>query len=267
MVDDYNPPTRADPIPRPAPTAVYSPTPRSVNVPAPAPGGNLWWNTPVQTPNPPIVNPNPPQNLYNDQCACVPFANQYQTYVQPQVQTRQFIVAGLNPNQSYDAYCNNFNQFGQNLMTVAQPNDIVMMRSAVTPYGSCGGRRRAKEAMSDQDIQRANEYMHKAIDEFRRRNQQSDLKSHDPSQSNAPQFHMLDVSHMTRTHPHAVAASASKDHAHGRKLCQRQGVQVAPMVDSWNHALYTNMRDIAFAQPQPMYAQPQQVVMGPPRAL
>jgi len=193
-----------------------------------------------------------------------------QQYFQPQPQpqdfvkqNRQIVMAGQG-DTNYADWCKQFDAFGQRVNQAVNPQDIVMMRSAVPPHGSCGcqtcGRRtEEKDTMTEEEIIMANDYMARSIAKYRRRTGQTDLLTYNPMQSQKPQIHMLDVSHMTRSHPHAKASSAENDH--GRKLCQAQGLTTAPMVDSWNHLFYNNMKDMAMAQ---SYAVPQVRTMAAP---
>ena len=162
------------------------------------------------------------------------------------------IVAGMSPNMSYEQYCNQFNDFGRGLVDNINPNDVVVLRSGMAPHGACAGcatcGRRTKESqvMSQDELKAANDYMIRAVDEYRRRTRQLDMTQYDPSRSGKPNIHFLDVSSMTYSHPHAQASSP--DNEHSRKLCQSQQMQTAPMYDSWNHLLYSNMRDLAAAE-------------------
>lgn len=167
-------------------------------------------------------------------------------------QNRQIFVAGQR-SVGYDQFCEQFDTFGQTVNQAVNPQDIVFMRSAMPQHGSCGCQacgRRTEEVhnMTEEEITMANGYMARSIHTYRRRTRQMDLLTYSPILSQKPRIHMLDVSHMTRSHPHAIASSAKNDH--GRKLCQAQGMKMAPMVDSWNHLLYSNMQDMAMAQSQ-----------------
>ena len=270
----------ADPIPPPDPIIRYVP------VPAPVPmtnspvipvntditrpvfgggynnggyGGNYWWNQPyvsgggaTWSNNIPVQGRGASVPSYNSQCSCVPFQQQYQQYQTIQPQGRQFIVAGMSPNMSYQDYCQQFNNFGRGLVDNINPNDVIVMRSGMAPHGACAGcascGRRTKEStvMSQDEIKAANDYMIRAVDEYRRRTRQLDITQYDPSRSGKPSIHFMDVSSMTYSHPHAQASSP--DNEHSRKLCQSQQMQTAPMYDSWNHLLYSNMRDMAAAE-------------------
>eukprot|EP00559_Dactyliosolen_fragilissimus_P002329 CAMPEP_0184860998 /NCGR_PEP_ID=MMETSP0580-20130426/5784_1 /TAXON_ID=1118495 /ORGANISM="Dactyliosolen fragilissimus" /LENGTH=943 /DNA_ID=CAMNT_0027358319 /DNA_START=360 /DNA_END=3191 /DNA_ORIENTATION=+ len=209
---------------------------------------------------------NPGPVAFNDNCQCTPWVPQYQSIMPTQ---RQVVVAGMSPNMSYEEWCRQFDQFGQGVHNYGRPNDVVFMRSAVTPHGSCGcmncggGYRQRKlqlrqqsqritknNIMGDEDLQRANDYMIKTIDEYRRRTRQFDNASYDPLSSKAPKIHFFDVTHMTNTHPH-VLETLEKGEEHGRKLCQRrglQGLQSAPMYDAWNDMFYSQLRDLAAAE-------------------
>jgi len=257
------------------------PAPRS-NVGQPLPfvnGGGYWWNDPYGSVNGFSRNGGvsygqayvggadvPGQGLpMNQQCQCVPFMSQYQsniatTRTSAQQQPRQFIIAGASPNQSYEEWCRQFDQFGQTVTSKVNPNDIVVMRSAVVPLGSCNcqncnnGRKmqeqelkdgKGREYMSMQEVEMANAYMTRSIDEYRRRTKQMDLLNYDPELSQMPRIHFLDVSKMAHTHPHAQK-SLSEAHG-GRKLCQQSGFD-SSIYDSWNHMLYTNMKDMALAE-------------------
>lgn len=125
----------------------------------------------------------------------------------------------------------------------------------------CGRRTEETDSMTAEEIEKANDFMSQSIHEYRRRTKQTDILTYNPLISQKPQLHFLDVSRMTSTHPHAKASSPENDH--GRKLCQANGYDTAPMVDTWNHVLYSNMRDIAMAQ---MAGQtgPQARTMGAP---
>jgi hypothetical protein len=222
-------------------------------------GGNYWWNQPYASGGT-TWNTNvavqgrgaPVAPSYNSQCSCVPFQQQYQQYQTVQPQGRQMIVAGMSPNMSYEQYCNQFNDFGRGLVDNINPNDVVVLRSGMAPHGACAGcatcGRRTKESqvMSQDELKAANDYMIRAVDEYRRRTRQLDMTQYDPSRSGKPNIHFLDVSSMTYSHPHAQASSP--DNEHSRKLCQSQQMQTAPMYDSWNHLLYSNMRDLAAAE-------------------
>lgn len=201
-------------------------------------------------------------------CNCQPWVPQYQAGG-----GRQAIIAGMNPNMSYDEWCEQQNQFGRGVMNYVQPNDVVMMRTGMQPHGSCGcqqcggGYRKLRgegDAMDSTDIEKANNFLIKTVDEYRRLTGQSDPLSPKPWASNFPKIQVLDVTEMTMKHPHAKASSAENDY--GRKLCQQSMRQTAPMYDSWNHMLYSNLRDVAAAernQQQPN--QQQSVQMNTPQ--
>jgi len=210
-------------------------------------------------------------------CNCQPWVPQYQAGG-----GRQAIIAGMNPNMSYDEWCQQQNQFGRGVMDYVQPNDVVMMRTGMQPHGSCGcqqcggGYRKLRgegDAMDSIDIEKANNFLIKTVDEYRRLTGQSDPVSPKPWASNFPKIQVLDVTEMTMKHPHAKASSTENDH--GRKLCQQSMRQTAPMYDSWNHVLYSNLRDVAAAernqqrqpvqqQPVQMYTPQQRMSMGIP---
>jgi len=168
-----------------------------------------------------------------------------------QMQNRQVIVAGMNQNQSYEDFCRQYDAFGGAVSRSVNPNDIVFMRSGVPPHGSCAcqqcNRRTEEEkSMTVEEIQMANEYMAHTIDQYRRRTRQTDLLNYNPIISQKPQIHILDVSHMSSSHPHAKASTPENDH--GRKLCQAQGWNTAPQVKWWNNMLYSNLKDMARAE-------------------
>lgn len=202
----------------------------------------------------PVVPP-PPPPMMQTACGCVPFQQQYQHYqgaVLPQqpgmyqpnqyvapTYNRQFVVAGLNPNVPYNQYVNNVDSFGQGITNYVDQNDIVIMRTGVSPLGQYGNRRRTKATniMSSAELSRANQYLHKSINEYRRQAKQMDYVNYDPSKSGLPYVHILDVTHMTETHPLA------DPRARARK------VEQAPnLFEHWSHLLYSNMRDMAAAE-------------------
>jgi len=214
-----------------------------------------------------IANPQNQGTQYTNVPIQPPHVNRYNEVQLPQIpdQNRQIIMAGLNPNLSYEQWCQQYNTFGQQVGQYVNPNDIVVMRSAIAPHGSCGCqrcggfRRRTEEAgnttralkegehsMTLEEIELANKYMIESINEYRRRTKQHDLLAYSPHISGKAQIHFLDVSHMTHSHPHAKASTGDSDH--GRKLCQAQGLDTAPMVDSWNHMFYSNMKEMARGQ-------------------
>jgi hypothetical protein len=240
-------------------------------------GGNYWYNNPYAYPG--------GYGGFGGNCNCTPFIPQYQACAP---MGRQIVIAGLSPNMSYDAFCQQFNAFGGGIAGAVNPADIVMVRSAVQQHGACfasttipaentttattvtsssepNNARRTKEIMSDEEISKANDFMAKSIDEYRRRTRQMDLLSHDPNKSMMPRIHMLDVSYMTHSHPHARASSPENNH--GRKLCEQQGMQTAPMYDYWNHVMYSNMKDMAAAElMQQQQQQQQQFVQSAPQS-
>lgn len=179
-----------------------------------------------------------------------------------QMQPRQIVMTGMSQKQTYDEFCRNHDQFGQTVNSVVNPNDIVFMRTAPPPHGSCGcqqcGRRTQEEnSMTEKEIVMANDYMIQSIDHYRRNTRQTDLRNYSPITSQKPQIHVLDVSNMSRSHPHAKSSNPKNDH--GRKLCQAQGWDTAPQVKWWNNMFYSNLRDMAaaeMARPQVQY-QPQ----------
>jgi hypothetical protein len=195
--------------------------------------------------------------VYNAGCCCVPFQNQYQQYAggtggaagQPAVNTggagtqqRQVIVAGHTPNTDLDTYIEGIDDFNSGITDYASENDIVVLRSGFesNEQGATTGGRRMKEnvkKMSAQELNSANKYLIKSVDEYRRRTRQMDLAANDPAKSGLPSIHVLDVSLMTNTHPHA------KSIPNGRR-----NEQVASLYDHWNHLLYSNLRDIAAAE-------------------
>jgi len=172
-----------------------------------------------------------------------------------QAKSRQVVVAGQTPNTSYTNYVNGVDEFAKGITDYGNGDDVVILRTGVDGQLVDPGRRRAKEAssMSVEELNRANKYMIKAVDEFRRRTKQMDLVGMDPGRSGLPSMHVLDVSRMTSTHPHA-----DKIH-HGRR-----NEQVAPLYDSWNHLLYSNLRDIAFAEQQRKTEQVRKMVDSAP---
>lgn len=225
------------------------------------PAGNLRSATPP---------PPPPPPQFNSGCQCVPFQQAYnynyamvsQPYnaagVTPAQRTvginnvgpvgvpypyasgRQVIVGGVTPNQPYNSYVDDVNQFGRSIASSVDPNDIVIMRTGVAVPNAHNGHRKTKrsDAMTREEIDRANDYLHRSVDEFRRRTRQSDLLSLDPHKSKVPYVHVLDVSHMTHKHP--ISQEGRKS---GRDL------EKAPnLYDHWNHLLYSNLRDIAVAE-------------------
>lgn len=223
----------------------------------------------VRTVTPP---PPPPMPQYNPSCQCIPFQQQYaynyataaQPYnagvpiagrsalaqpglvmpgtplPDPYLSGRQFIVGGVTPNQPYTDYVNAVDGFGRTVTNNVDSNDIVVLRTgAIIPEAYDGGRRTQRsDSMSEQEIDQANKYLHRSVDEFRRRTRQSDLLTYDPNKSKMPFVHILDVSHMTNAHP------LSKVGPEGRRDLAR----VPNLFDHWNHLLYTNMRDIAAAE-------------------
>lgn len=233
--------------------------PRSVPRPSPhAPRPAPARPTPAPTAPPINVNRNAPVGAvvpgggygpgYNAGCSCYPFQQQYQAAGTG----RQFIVAGTGANTyNYDQYCNDIRQFQAGVRNYANPNDVVMYRTAVPQFGACGcqscpgGRRHLEEGtrrMSEEEIDRANDFMIKSVDEYRRQTRQYELSNHyHPSGQVGPKEHILDVRKLTMTHPHAVKAEGK----HGRHLCAAAGMSTAPQFDTWNHMLYSNMKDIA----------------------
>ncbi len=200
----------------------------------------------------------PMMPMYSAACCCVPFQQQYQSFggipgpdageakgiVGPggggtTPSARQVIVAGHTPNTSYDSFVNGIDEFSQGITDYGKSDDVVILRTGVDGNLPDPGRRRMKEAgsMTAQELNRANKYMIKAVDEFRRRTKQMDVLGTDPSKSGLPSIHVLDVSRMSSSHPHA------KDIHHGRR-----NERVAPLYDHWNHLLYSNLRDLAAAE-------------------
>merc|ERR1712038_998827 len=88
------------------------------------------------------------------------------------------------------------------------------------------------------EIAKANGHLHRSVEEYRRRTRQADLLSYDPEKSKLPYVHVLDVTHMTHTHP---LASEGETENHDVE-------QVPNLYDHWNHLPYTNLRDMARAE-------------------
>lgn len=220
-----------------------------------------------------VVPVQPPMPQYNSACNCIPFQQQYQynyaTAMQqpmtmpvqsgvpvagrsgfatgvvgggyPYASGRQFIVGGVTPNQPIDQFVNSIDQFGRTVTNTVDSNDIVVLRTGVAvPEAYEGNRRRTKKtnAMTQEEIQEANDYLHRSVHEYRRRARQTDLLSYDPAKSKMPYVHVLDVAHMTHSHPLANAGPEGRRHLE----------KVPNLYDNWNHLLYTNMRDIAAAE-------------------
>mmetsp|Transcript_22113 Transcript_22113/g.25585 ORF Transcript_22113/g.25585 Transcript_22113/m.25585 type:complete len:712 (-) Transcript_22113:24-2159(-) len=241
-------------------------------------GGSCWTDpysagcgcdpsTMVRTMTPP---PPPPPQM-NPSCQCIPFQQQYnynyamalQPYQQqpipnqaqsvsravlpampatgfPYQSGRQFVVGGVTPNQPYQSYVDNIDQFGQTVTNTVDANDIVVLRTGVVVPEAYGGQRRTKRStfMTQEEVEEANDHLHKSVDEYRRKARQSDFLSYDPVKSRLPYVHVLDVTHMTHSHP--LAHAGAKGH--------RDLSKVPNLYDHWNHMLYTNMRDIAKAE-------------------
>ncbi len=224
--------------------------------------------TMMRTATPP---PPPPMPQYNPACQCVPFQQQYQynyaTAAQPYnavpvagrsalvqpglvmpgtplpdpyLSGRQFIVGGVTPNQPYNDYVQAIDGFGRTVTNTVDSNDIVVLRTGAVIPEAYGGTRRTQRSdiMSEEEIEQANKYLHRSVDEFRRRTRQSDLLTYDPNKSKMPFVHILDVSHMTNAHP--LSKAGPEGH--------RDLAKVPNLYDHWNHLLYSNMRDIAAAE-------------------
>jgi len=206
--------------------------------------------------------------VFSAGCCCVPFQNQYNQYAGggaggtgggggiaptgtgkvldtggvPTAGPRQVVVAGQTPNTDLETYIEGIDEFNRGITDYASENDVVILRTGFetnTQVASTGGRR-AKETvqkMSPHELNKANKYLIKSVDEYRRRTKQMDMVGNDPTRSGLPSIHILDISHMTNTHPHA------KHIPHGRR-----NEQVASLYDHWNHLLYSNLRDIAAAE-------------------
>lgn len=196
--------------------------------------------------------------VFSAGCCCVPFQNQYNQYAGggvvptgkaltntggvPAAGQRQVVVAGQTPNTDLETYIQGIDEFNRGITDYASENDVVILRTGFetnTQVASTGGRR-AKETvkkMTTHELNKANRYIIKSVDEYRRRTKQMDMVGNDPARSGLPSIHVLDISHMTNTHPHA------KHVAHGRR-----NEQVASLYDHWNHLLYSNLRDIAAAE-------------------
>merc|ERR1712176_1643552 len=120
-----------------------------------------------------------------------------------------------------------------------------------------------KRHMTLEEVQITNAYMSKSIQEYRRKTKQMDLLNYDPQYSLRPQIHFLDVSTLTHNHPHTreyydkveSVEKMEKRPEKRRKLCEN--LNNAPMVDSWNHVLYSNMRDMARAEQRAANVPPQ----------
>ena len=203
---------------------------------------------------------------FNQACQCIPFSDQYnynyahatqsvaapQAVVQsapqavvnpyPYASGRQFVVAGLTPNQSYGNFVQGVDQFGRTVMNTVDANDIVVLRTGAAVPPTYGGTRRTQksEAMSLEEIGDANNYLYKAVDEYQRRTRQTDLLTYDPAKSRLPYVHILDVAHMTHSHPLANEEEGSAKHRDLKSL--------PDLYDHWNHLLYSNMRDMAAAE-------------------
>lgn len=206
-------------------------------------GGGAWsWSHPWGPNNFQVRSVGTP--AYSNQCSCVPLSSQY-AYADTQPQARQFIVAGMSPRMTYEEWCAQVNNFGQGSRYMGN-NDIVMMRTAVQPTCNCCGGRRTKEGMmSPEDIQKANDYLIKSVDEYRRNTKQFDPVNYDPSASGLPIMHVLDVSHLTDSHPFSNGEPSGDEKSHDRRLCAAQ--QGSP-VEYWNHMMYNNMQDMAAAE-------------------
>lgn len=208
-------------------------------------------------------------NGYNNQCGCYPFQQQYNA----NTGGRQFIVAGTGANaRSFDQYCNDLLGFQNGVRQYVNPNDVVMYRSAVPQFGACncqncpfGGRLLQEgednEGMPEEDIMKANAFLHKSVDEYRRRTKQYELSNfYHPNGQVGPKEHVLDITAMTQSHPHSQKAGGK----HGRHLCQQGGFNAAPPVNAWNHMLYTSMRDIAAQEAYQRSIAPQMQQMNIP---
>ena len=150
---------------------------------------------------------------------------------------RQVIVGAVTPNQSYDQYVQSVDQFGRTITNVVDPNDIVILRTGAAVPQAYGGVRKTQksDAMTQSEIEQANNYLHRAVEEYRRRTRQGDLLSYDPAKSKLPYVHVLDVAHMTHNHPLSTG-----DH--------RDLAKAPNLYDHWNHLLYSNLRDMAKAE-------------------
>mmetsp|Transcript_23837 Transcript_23837/g.35435 ORF Transcript_23837/g.35435 Transcript_23837/m.35435 type:complete len:1035 (+) Transcript_23837:104-3208(+) len=216
--------------------------------------------------------PPPPMPQYNPACQCIPFQQQYQyNYAaaaqpynavpvsgrsalsqpgqvlpgtplpDPYLSGRQIIVGGVTPNQPLPGYVEAVDNFGRTITNTVDQNDIVVLRTGAVVPEAYGGTRRTQQGsdiMTEEEIDQANKYLHRSVDEFRRRTRQSDILSYDPNKSKMPFVHILDVSHMTNAHP------LSKAGPEGRRDLK----SVPNLYDHWNHLLYTNMRDMAAAE-------------------
>lgn len=183
-------------------------------------GGGGYGGGGMMNPPPPPMMPAAPKSYY------------------PTAQ-RQAVVTGLSPRLSYDEYTNKLDDFGRGITDYGNSDDVVILRTGFdTNEASTGGRRaNESDSMTKDEIMKANAYMIKSVDEYRRRTKQLDLVSYDPAKGDLPNIHILDVSFMTHSHPHADKVS------HGRR-----NEQVASMYDHWNHLLYSNLRDLAAAE-------------------
>lgn len=158
----------------------------------------------------------------------------------PTLSGRQFIVGAISPKQSYDQFVQSVDQFGRTITNTVDPNDIVVLRTGANVPHAFGGVRRTRKSddMTESEIEQANHYLHRSVEEYRRRTHQSDLLSYDPEKSKLPYVHVLDITHMTHTHP----LSDGKQKGH------RDLKNVPNLYDHWNHLLYSNMRDMARAE-------------------
>jgi hypothetical protein len=215
--------------------------------------------------------PVPPAPQYNNACGCIPFGQQHQynyavtaqPYQQPTVvqhfvspgvvtqgaalpypyaSTNQFIVAGITPQQSLPNYVNNVNQLSQTITNTVNPNDVVVLRTGALMPEAYGGVRRTQENdfMNEAEMKEANRHLHRSIDEYKRRTRQNNVFSYDPAKSKMPLVHVLDVTHMTHSHPLSKESEGGKEH--------RNLENTPDLFAHWNHLLFTNMRDMARAQ-------------------
>lgn len=210
--------------------------------------------------------------VYSAACCCVPFHDQYQHYANGGATGgtggaypggtyptsgetrmvndtggtgRQAIIGGVTPDTDLDTYMNSINEFTSAITDYGHENDIVVLRSTFETNNDQASpahfRRRmnadARPKMDKEELQQANRFLIKSVDEYRRRTRQMDMLGNSPEKSGLPSIHVLDVSHMSNSHPH------SKHIPHGRR-----NEQVASLYDHWNHLLYSNLRDIAMAE-------------------
>ena len=161
---------------------------------------------------------------------------------------RQVVVAGHTPNTSYDTFVNGIDEFSRGITDYGNKDDVVILRTGIDGNLPDPSRRRMNmndsntrndNDMTPDQLKQANRYVIRAVDEFRRRTKQMDVTGTDPTKSGLPSIHVLDVSQMTSSHPHA-----NQIH-HGRR-----NEQVAPLYDHWNHLLYSNLKDLANAELQ-----------------